>query len=555
MNLKKSILLIIAVLFVHSLYAQKNIGQSVKVVKPYKPTISDAFKLNILPKINDTISVTAFFDYLLKPLQHETKLALKPIKASEISKEPLSLLNNSYIKAGVGNYKTPMAELYLNNLRSQKSSIGLRIKHISSYGKIKLGDDKKVYAGYADNNMSLYTKRFFSNYSTLSGDFDVINNTLYSYGYDPLRTPDSLRFSVRDSIPKSTYLIAQADMQLKSNHKNKGYFNHDFLLHYHYIHNSANNQGHNASLKMDMNKYFSNKVIGLNAGISYYNKTDAIDTLNFAVVNFNPFFGFDLEKFDLVFGVNSYFDREVSTYHIYPRVDVQIKIVDVVAVYVGFDGMLETNNFSKITIENPYIVDNLNLKSSNRKINAFGGVRTSFRSPVSFSFQTSYSEIDDHYFFVNDSIHIDPSQNRFNIVYDDVKLLNVHAEVGLRKLESLSFALKANYYQYTMMKEAEAWHKPEYSASFEIEYLVKDRILLGTDIFLIGKRWAKSDDPVNNKVQLDAITDINFNCEYFITKMFSGFLNLNNLLGSKYYAWNNYPVQGFNVLGGIKYSF
>ena len=553
--MKKITIILIAFCLFQAVSGQTNIGQAVRVVKPYKPTVSDAFKLSILPAINDTIKIKAFFDYLLNPEQHATGLTLKSIRASELSKEPESLLNNSYLKIGGGNYNTPMAELYLNNLRSKKSSIGLRLKHISSFGKIKLDDGKKVFAGYADNDISLYTKRFLNNFATFSGDFELINNNIYSYGYDPVRTPDSLRFSVRDSIPRKIFLLAQADIQLKSNNKGKGYFNYDFLLHYHYIHNSSNNQGHNASFSMDLDKYFSNKLLGVNAGVSYYNKANILDTLSFAVVHINPFFGFDLDKFDLVFGVNNYFDREVSAYHFYPRVNASIKIVDVVAVYFGFDGGLITNNFRKVAFENPYVIDNLNVKTSNKKINAFGGVRTSFGSPVSFSFQTTYSEIDNMYFFVNDSLSIDPRQDRFNIVYDDVKLLTVHAEVGLKKLESLSFALKGNYYQYTMLNEAEPWHKPEFDTSLEIEYLLKERFLLHADLFLIGKRYAKTDFPAGSTVQLDAITDINFGCEYYFTRMFSAFLNLNNVLGSKYFIWNNYPVQGFNFLGGIKYSF
>ena len=106
-----------------------------------------------------------------------------------------------------------------------------------------------------------------------------------------------------------------------------------------------------------------------------------------------------------------------------------------------------------------------------------------------------------------------------------------------------------------MTNEAEPWHKPEFDTSLETEYLYKERLLLNADLFLVGKRYAKSDDPLIGMTKLKAITDINLGCEYYFTKMFSAFLNLNNILGSKYYIWNNYPVQGFNFLGGIKYSF
>lgn len=118
--MKKLTIILIAFCLIQTLNGQTNIGQSVRVVKPYKPTVSDAYKISILPTINDTIKIKAFFDYLLNPEQHTTGLSLKSIKVSEISKEPESLLTNSYLKIGGGNYFTPMAELYLNNLRSQR---------------------------------------------------------------------------------------------------------------------------------------------------------------------------------------------------------------------------------------------------------------------------------------------------------------------------------------------------------------------------------------------------------------------------------------------------
>jgi len=47
---------------------------------------------------------------------------------------------------------------------------------------------------------------------------------------------------------------------------------------------------------------------------------------------------------------------------------------------------------------------------------------------------------------------------------------------------------------------------------------------------------------------------VNINLEYRLSKFFSGFLNFNNILGH-YDAWYAYPTMGFNVMGGITYSF
>ena len=49
--------------------------------------------------------------------------------------------------------------------------------------------------------------------------------------------------------------------------------------------------------------------------------------------------------------------------------------------------------------------------------------------------------------------------------------------------------------------------------------------------------------------------DANIGIEYRYSKVLSAFINLNNITASKKYYWNFYPTQGFNILGGLTYSF
>ena len=50
-------------------------------------------------------------------------------------------------------------------------------------------------------------------------------------------------------------------------------------------------------------------------------------------------------------------------------------------------------------------------------------------------------------------------------------------------------------------------------------------------------------------------TDINLGVEYRYTKVLSGFVNISNLTGSRYYRWYNYPNYRFQIMGGVSYSF
>ena len=51
---------------------------------------------------------------------------------------------------------------------------------------------------------------------------------------------------------------------------------------------------------------------------------------------------------------------------------------------------------------------------------------------------------------------------------------------------------------------------------------------------------------------LGTLFDINLGAEYRYNKRISGFIQLNNAAAQRYLRWHNYPVQGFQIIGGIK---
>ena len=50
-------------------------------------------------------------------------------------------------------------------------------------------------------------------------------------------------------------------------------------------------------------------------------------------------------------------------------------------------------------------------------------------------------------------------------------------------------------------------------------------------------------------------TDLSAGMEFKVNKMFSAWLDVNNLLNNKYERWHNYPVNGLSVVGGVKLNF
>jgi hypothetical protein len=50
-------------------------------------------------------------------------------------------------------------------------------------------------------------------------------------------------------------------------------------------------------------------------------------------------------------------------------------------------------------------------------------------------------------------------------------------------------------------------------------------------------------------------TDANAGVEFKITRALNLWFQMNNIFSNKYQRWNQYQVYGFNVLGGIVFSF
>jgi hypothetical protein len=54
---------------------------------------------------------------------------------------------------------------------------------------------------------------------------------------------------------------------------------------------------------------------------------------------------------------------------------------------------------------------------------------------------------------------------------------------------------------------------------------------------------------------LGIIADVNIGAEYRYNKRLSAFIQFNNVASQSYQRWYNYPVQRFQVLGGVTVRF
>lgn len=531
--------------------AQEKLVKEVQVVKPYEPTISDAYKITHLPKITDTVKTIPEIKYILQTKPMNVGYTVTPITPAKMVGEPLSKLYNSYVKIGLGTKMLPMVEAYVNNKRSKDYTIGAYYKFLNSIGQATFDNDEKEFAGFSDNDLRFFGKKYIKS-SVIQGDLGLLSNTRYFYGYDT-RIDTILQ---KDNI-KQNFLTLDLNANYKSNYVDSTHINYDFGVNLDYIKDNFENNELGFKITGDVNRIFTKEMVGVNVAIEHYSTSESIDSSNNTIIRINPWLGIFGDKWRVKAGININSDLrgDNSKALYYPVGHLEYDMANHYLIpYAGVDGKLEVNNFQKMSQINPFLVPGTGVLNTDHKFILYGGIRGNFNSTTYYNFKVSYALIDNMPFFINDLVNSDSIGNKFGVVYDDIKLLNYFGEISVSPSEALSFHVKANYKDYEMTNEAKPWHKSNFDLEFTTRYNLRQKIILKADILSIGKRYVKLDD--NGSIgELESAIDINFGAEYRYSRVLSGFIQLNNLLSDGYYEWNYYPTYGFNILLGITYSF
>ncbi|MGZ4034939.1 MAG: hypothetical protein ACXVPY_08585 [Bacteroidia bacterium] len=518
----------------------------------YKGSVMDANKINSAPVVIDSTKKLNVKGYNIYSRKISTNYEVEPIEAAQMVGEPLTKLYNGLVKIGMGNYKTPYGEVWYNSLRSKEESYGFRLKHLSSTPRIT---DDYGYAGYSDNEISLYGKKFLKEH-TLSGNFDYARNVVHFYGYDPKL------YDITDknyTVQRFNYFAGNAD--LVSHYTKAERYNHDINLSYYNFSDlyktSENNVKANGFVQTAINK----EILKVNATVDYYNYKTSSDTVNNTIITINPNFIANGEKYHASIGVTAAMDIFVqSKFYFYPNVDLSYNIFEnIIIPYAGATGGIQKNSFKSLTDSNPFVLSQLNMTNSNRKYELYGGLKGTLSSTVAYNARVSYSSIGNMAMY--ESVAKDMIQNRFDVIYDDAEVLNVKGEVSYQQREKLRFILSGEYFNYKMKTEEKAWYKPQLEFKLSANYNLKDKIVAKVDLCYLGSQYAKifiDGDANGDRVEtqeLKGVFDANIGLEYRYTKKLGFFLNFNNIANFRYYRFNGYPTQRFTFMGGLSYSF
>lgn len=530
----------------------QELNKEVYVVRPYEPTLSDANKYNFLPAADDIETTAPSFKYSITPKRLGSGFEPDPIKAAKTVTTSLPKIYNSWLKLGMGNYVTPVAEFNISNLRSKDYAYGVYLYHRSSHGKIRLNNDEKVPAGYVINNFNIYGKKFYSK-ATLTANLRLDQNAFKYYGYNTQIYADPLPAMDHDSIRQRTYL-AGIDLGLGSSYDEVNAINYKFNVSYDYFIDRLKYKESNVVVKASLNKDFYGLLGGLDLSLDYSHLNGSADSVSNTIFRFSPYISKQSSDWRFILGFEGTADiADITNFYFYPRAHLDIIIIENVLVpFIGLSGELHKNSYKNTFAENQFIIPGSYLKNHSGNLIAYAGVKGNISSVVRFRADASYTKFKNYHFFVNDTLL--PLDNQFTAVYDDIDLITYHGQIAAQPVQAFQIMLDGKYYDYKTFEEAKPWHMPDFKIGLDASYTFGTKFTAGLEFTLTGNRWARNYSLPEDMDKFKPVADINLSLNYHFSKLFTLFADFYNLTGRSYMIWNQYPSQRFNFLFGFSYK-
>lgn len=566
--------LFVALFGVLGLWAQDSVlVKEVTVSQEYNPTVNDAFKIGTAPTTDAPESYTPQFEYDFFNAPLRTTYDIQFIGADKYTPpERMPMGRKNYIKGGGGNYSTLYGELFYNAYSSKEQTVNIFYRNRSSWGDVTLQDDFKVDAPMISNYGKVDFQRRYR-LSVLNSALTFNRKGYEYYGYNTLDPNGQYNylFSV-DPVALETGRQILTDIGFNIDLTSLPRRGSDVSYNAGFAFNSTSNNDKFSENQLDFSGGLAKRLDKVDVGfdakaiLGFYGDAEAgIARPYLGETYFDiylaPYVAFNKKNWDLKVGaeLELYQMDATQELNVAPLVDFNFNIVPKYFTgYVTSGGGIKKNTYAEVTQANPFVANDIERKPTRTLLDVGGGIVGHPTKALSLKLGVDYKIIQDQLFFVNEfvqdmgSVFNDGAYtNRFVAEYNDNNQLSFHGEVNYNTFKRWSATASFDYFSYSL---TEAWNMPAYKVSFFGHYDVTKKIRVKGTFDFIPERAVKISQS-NDVDYLPVSYDLTLNGEYKLNKQLSFFLDMNNMLGSKYYHFNGYPAYRFNALVGATLRF
>jgi hypothetical protein len=543
---KQTKILFIFVAFVtagNASYSQDSTKRrTIEITSTFKPVLREASKLNFQasPVVTDTVRPRLVYNIPGENLLFAYQPAeLKPVALEADSSTAWPYSN--FIKVGIGNVHQPYIKAGFSFGDGQNTFFNIFADHYTSKGDLAFQKNSLSKVGAALTYKTPKNLEWNAGLGFSSDDY-----FLYGFRPDTLKyTKEQLKqrfqtiegkIGLRNIVPTEFGLSYNPSARVSVFTDN---------------HNPDVTEA-NTVVNVPVQKNFGKTtafLLGLTADLtSYRNEGNVKKTENNNVYMINPTVLLKTPNLYLQAGVIPSWDR--GDFHMLPNAMADITTNDQrFTLQIGWIGYYNKGSYQRFASINPWLARPDSLKNT-RVQEGYIGFKGSTGDHFSYSAKVGYQQHRNIPLFVND-----PGDGKtFQIVYEGkLNMFQSHAEAEYRVGEKFSAKGILNWYVYKPHDQPKAW------GMIPLELTTALRWQLLKDLFLRADLWAwngakyrgRNGDTFNG----EGAFDLNAGAEFRVTKNFNVWLQMNNIMNNRYERWNQYEVFGFNILGGIVYSF
>ncbi|MEO7522593.1 MAG: hypothetical protein ABIT58_00785 [Ferruginibacter sp.] len=544
------LLLLVVTLFVSAgLMAQQGKDtskkQSINIVSSFKPVLRNAVKINFSGSQLSADSSKNIREYSI-PSQNlfyaYQAIALKALAMQQDSN--LYLGNRNFIKAGFGNYTSPLVNIGLGFGDGKTFLANAYASYTSSNGNIRNQDYARLDIKAAGS--------YFLKKNEIYASAGTSRDEYYLYGYD-----HSIVFPKRDNIRQQFQQINLAggirntvrtayDISYNPNFQVNLFTNKDRL--------SETTLIIDIPLEVKFGKSFVAKL-SAKADLTKYN-TRGLNP-NFNVTNnlqlLQPSLAYNSTRLIINAGIIPVWDNGKFEY--LPNVFAEAQIKEqVFMIQAGWVGRIIKNTYRNLSDINPYISP-FTSQTNTREVEFYSGIKATVGKHFNFNAKVGFVRYRNFALFVNDITFGDASSNNFKINFEPkMQSLRIHGDISYINQEKFTATAGITLNGYTGLDANEkAWNTVPMEFTGSLRWKAADRLFLKADFYLFGGGKYLGNDAKSHS--FSGGSDLRAGAEYKITRQFSAFFDVNNILNDKYERWHNYQVYGVNFIGGVIFHF
>ena len=516
--------------------------KSVEIVSGFKPVLKESAKINFnaTPPSADTSKPKLKYDIpnqnLLLPYQPGT---LKPLALDIDSGGKFD--NSSYVKAGFGSLRTPYIQAGISFGDGKTAGLNIFARHVAS-------ESKREFQKFSNTDIKL--SGFFKSGNNLEWDAGIgmRQDKTYKYGFEP----ESLSFPT-DSLKQNFQTIAG---RVGFHNINKTAFGLTYSpevkidVFSDNLKNSESNTVVNLPLEKSVGKVFAAKL-GVTFDLTRLSPNSKT-AINNTMYYISPSVLFKTPKVNAEVGIRPSWDN--GKFKMFPNALVAISTEDKRLTFqAGWTGYVRKTTYQYLASQNPWLYLPGSFKNTWIE-ERFAGFKGSLGDHFTYSAKAAFNKLTNQPLFVNDTASAGAGKSFIVINEPRVNVLSIGGQLGYTIEEKFSLLTNWSINQYSGLKENKrAWGliPAELDAAMRLQ-IIKD-LWLKTDLFAwTGPAYKRKDGSAAN---LKGAIDLNAGLEFRITKNLNIWTQFNNITNKTYQRWKQYPVYGFNFVGGVVFSF